>query len=523
MSEIHNPLLKGFNPDPSIIYNQGYYYIATSTFQWFPGVQIHRSRDLVNWEFVTRPLDSREKLNMAGVPDSGGIWAPCLSYDKGLYYLVFTNVISLTGIFKDTHNYLVTAEKIEGPWSTPKYLNSLGFDPSIFHDSSGKKYLLNTLWDHRPWMENFFKGITIQEYDFKNNTPLGVRRLIYRGTGLKLTEGPHLYQKDGYYYLFTAEGGTRFSHAETVSRSRDIFGPYETHPENPLLTSRNYPDISLQKSGHGDVIETPEGKWYFVHLASRPKITGGKTLLGRETAIQELDWPENDWPRLKAGGNEPRDTLMIEGAEKQKTPLRERVYSFDAKLPDDLQSLRISMKENYSLSERKGWLRLYGRESMGSRFNQSLFALRQDSPVFDVSVELDFNPDNFHQMAGLAAYYDCTSYYYLHLSSDEHRGRVLHLLQAATEKFDYPHFNINLPDSGIIKLRYRVDKSSIEFYYSFSEENWVKLEGDFSTELLSDEFCEDYRFTGAFAALACQDLTGAAKYADFHSLLIKNY
>lgn len=523
MPNIKNPILKGFNPDPSIIFNDGYYYIATSTFQWFPGVQVHRSVDLVNWEFVTRPLDSIEKLNMAGIPDSGGIWAPCLSYEGGRYYLIFTNVISLTGIFKDTHNYLVTAENIKGPWSAPKYLNSLGFDPSLFHDKNGKKYLLNTLWDHRPWMENYFKGITIQEYDFEKSIPLGERKLIYRGTGLKLTEGPHLYQKDDFYYLFTAEGGTRFSHAETVSRSKDIFGPYETHPQNPLITSRNYPDISLQKSGHGDVIQTNTGKWYLVHLASRPEFTGGKTLLGRETAIQELSWPENGWPRIAAGGNEPRDTLYIDSGEEQKEPESERNFSFNESLPEEFQSLRVPMEGNFSLQKKPGCLRMYGRESMGSLFNQSLFGIRQDSPVFDVSVQLDFQPDNFHQMAGLSAYYDCTSYYYLHLSHDEHRGRVLHLLMAATNSFDYPHFNLKLPETGKVNLRYRVDKSRITFYYSMDQKEWVQLKGDFSTELLSDEFSEDYRFTGAFAALACQDLTGLAKHADFNSLKIKTF
>ncbi|MDA3811648.1 MAG: glycoside hydrolase family 43 protein [Spirochaetaceae bacterium] len=522
MTQITNPILRGFNPDPSIIYSDGYYYIATSTFQWFPGVQIHRSRDLANWEFVTRPLDDVKKLNMYGIPDSGGVWAPCLTYDKGTFYLIYTIVRSLEGIFKDTDNYLVTAPSIEGPWSEPKFLNSLGFDPSLFHQNNGRKYLLNTLWDHRPWMENFFYGITIQEFDFDNIKPLGEAKMIFKGTGQKLTEGPHLYQKDDFYYLFTAEGGTRSSHAETVCRSRDLFGPYEVHPENPFITSKNYPDLRLQNSGHGDIIQGRDGQWYFVHLTSRPGICGNNSVLGRETAIQKVDWPVGDWPRLSSGGNEPAEVIEISGdsIQKDQDPVTE--YSFDEKvLHNDFQSLRIPSHDLYSLSERKGWLRIFGGESMSSLFRQSLLAVRQDNPVFDVSVSLDMDPDSFHHMAGLAAYYDTKSFYYLHISRDEWRGRVLHLLTATKNGLQYPQFNIPITEKGTINLRYRVDKGFIQFYYSINKTTWIEVGDKMSMDVLSDEYTEDFRFTGAFAALACQDLSGNKKFGDFSCFNIK--
>nr|WP_221439830.1 glycoside hydrolase family 43 protein [Spirochaeta isovalerica] len=524
VTKITNPILKGFNPDPSIVYAEGFYYIATSTFQWFPGVQIHRSKDLVNWEFLSRPLADRSRLDMYGIPDSGGIWAPCLTYDKGLFYLIFTNVRSLEGIFKDTHNYLVTASSPEGPWSEPKYLNSLGFDPSLFHDSDGKKYLLNTFWDHRPWMENLFYGISLQEYDFENNKPLGERKIIFKGTGKKLTEGPHLYRKDGYYYLFTAEGGTRDSHCETVSRSRDIYGPYEVHPRNPFITSRPYPDLVLQKTGHGDIIKGHDSNWYFVHLASRPSVCNGHSVLGRETAIQRVDWPEGEWPRLASGGNEPAEVIEIPGNSVQKEQERHSLYEFGPEgLHDDFQSLRIPSESFYSLTERPGWLRMYGRESMSSLFTQSLLAIRQDNPVFDVTVSLEMNPDMYHQMAGLAAYYDTESYYYLHVSHDEYRGRVLHLLSAGQGNFEYPVYNIDLPEKGIVNLRYRVEKDLIQFYYSIEKDKWMEVGDKLSARVLSDEYCEDFRFTGAFAALACQDLSGGGKQADFAELSIKRF
>ena len=168
---IINPVLRGFNPDPSICRVGDDYYIATSTFEWYPGVQLHHSTDLVNWQMVKRPLDRASQLDMRGNPDSGGIWAPCLSYADGLFWLVYTDVKRLDGSFKDTHNYIVTAPAIEGPWSDPVYINSSGFDPSLFHDDDGKKWFLNMLWNHvshgvggQPKHPSF-AGILLQEYD----------------------------------------------------------------------------------------------------------------------------------------------------------------------------------------------------------------------------------------------------------------------------------------------------------------------------------------------------------------------
>ena len=160
---IQNPILKGFNPDPSIIRVANDYYIATSTFEWFPGVQIHHSRDLMHWQLITRPLNRRSQLDMLGVPDSCGVWAPCLSYHQGTYYLVFSNVKSFDGVWKDTPNYLVTTQDIRGDWSEPIFLNASGFDGSLFHDENGRKWYTSMLLDHRKG--KFFGGIILQEYD----------------------------------------------------------------------------------------------------------------------------------------------------------------------------------------------------------------------------------------------------------------------------------------------------------------------------------------------------------------------
>lgn len=524
MNKITNPILPGFNPDPSIIRVEDNYYIANSTFQWFPGVQIHKSKDLVNWELAGRPLADKNLLDMCGIPDQGGIWAPCLSYAEGKFWLIYTNVHSLQGIYKDSPNYLTTAESIEGPWSDPVYMNSSGFDASLFHDEDGKKYFINMIWDHRPWKKNFFYGIVMQEYSVKEKKLLGKPELIFKGSDHGLVEGPHLYKKDGFYYLFCAEGGTCYDHCETVARSKSIHGPYDIHPQNPLITARDYPDSVLQKTGHGDIVQTPGGEWYFVHLTGRPSIDGGNCLLGRETAIQKVDWPTGEWPRLATGGNEPslvvplpRDSRAV-----QKPLPPEESYSFNApRLPGPFQTLRIPKDGNMSLSERPGYLRMYGKESMSSLINQSLIGLRVDHPFFTASTSVEIDPWSFQQSAGLSAYYDTGSYYYLHVSWDEERGRVLHLQSCQHKEFTYPVYNVNIPNKGAVHLKVEIKADILQFYWSIKGNEWNTVGPVLKSDTISDDFEPDLRFTGAFCALACQDLTGCDLPADFEGMAIK--
>ena len=190
MATIRNPILRGFNPDPSIVRVGDDYFVATSTFEWFPGVQIHHSRDLVHWRLLTRPLTRASQLDLRGNPDSCGLWAPCLSYADGVFWLIYTDVkrygrTSIGGpsgaSLRDFHNFLVTSPRIDGEWSDPTFLNSSGFDPSLFHDEDGRKYLVNMLWDHRPG-QNRFAGIVMQEYSVAERRLVGPRRNVFRGT-----------------------------------------------------------------------------------------------------------------------------------------------------------------------------------------------------------------------------------------------------------------------------------------------------------------------------------------------------
>src|SRR3569623_951945 len=279
MPTLRNPILPGFNPDPSILRVGDDYYIATSTFEWYPGVQIHHSRDLANRDLITRPLTRKSQLDMRGDPDSCGIWAPCLTHDGDKFWLVYTDVKRKDGTFKDAHNYIVTAPTIEGPWSDPVYINSSGFDPSLFHDDNGRKYFLNMLWDHRP-NHNRFAGIVIQEYSPREKKLVGERKLIFQGTPIGFTEGPHLYKRDGYYHLLVAEGGTFWGHAVSMARSRTIEGPYELHPDTYVLTARDPPDSPRQRAGHGSLVDTPCRQTYMAYLCGRPLPNRGRCVLG---------------------------------------------------------------------------------------------------------------------------------------------------------------------------------------------------------------------------------------------------
>ncbi len=226
------------------------------------------------------------------------IWAPCLTYDDGLFYLLYTDVKRYgktsqpggTGVgWRDMHNYLVTSPTIDGDWSDPIFLNSSGFDPSMFHDDDGRKYVVNMLWDHRP-SKNRFGGIVLQEYCMKQQRLIGDRFNIFDGTDIYYTEAPHLYKRNGYYYLITAEGGTGWGHAVTLARSRTLHGPYELHPDKYVLTSRYRSDIPLQRAGHADMVETQAGETYMVYLCGRPIPNRGRCTLGRETSIQRMIW-----------------------------------------------------------------------------------------------------------------------------------------------------------------------------------------------------------------------------------------
>jgi xylan 1,4-beta-xylosidase len=521
---IHNPILTGFNPDPSIVRVDDDYYIATSTFEWYPGVQIHHSRDLVHWRLLTRPLSRATQLNMLGDPDSCGIWAPCLTHADGLFHLVYTDVKRygrMGASFRDFHNYLVTSPTIDGEWSDPVHLNNSGFDPSLFHDDDGRKYLVNMLWDHRPG-QNRFGGIVLQEYSPSAGALVGERRMIFPGTAIGFTEAPHLYKRDGYYYLIVAEGGTGWGHAVTMARSRQLTGPYELHPDVYILTARHRPDIALQRAGHADLVETRDGETYMVYLCGRPLPNRGRCTLGRETAIEKMQWSADGWLRTADGRGVPSVEVRAPNLPPHPMPAppagRE---DFDREeLPIDFQWLRSPWPDElFSLTARPGHLRLFGRESIGSLFRQALVARRQQAHCYSASTRLDFVPAHFQQMAGLVCYYNSVKFHYCYVSHDETIGRHLRVMTCSPDAVAADSFTppIAIPATGPVDLRVEVDRERLRFAWRVGDEAWQWVPQQFDASILSDEATAPGapNFTGAFVGMACQDLAGTACPADF--------
>jgi xylan 1,4-beta-xylosidase len=495
------------------------YYIATSTFEWFPGIQIHHSKDLVNWELINHPLERLSQINMIGEDNSCGVWAPCLSYSNGIYYLIYTDVKSFEGMFKDTHNYLITAKDIKGPWSDPIYLNSSGFDPSLFHDRDGKKYILNMLMDYRSYQSKF-GGIILQEYSEEKKCLVGEAKLIFKGTPIGFTEGPHIYWKDGYYYLVTAEGTTEFGHAVTVARSKTLEGPYEIAPNTPMLTTRHLPMHKLQKAGHGSFVETKEHKWYMAHLCSRPIGSHRRCILGRETALQSIIWKEG-WPYLADGTNRPQLSVPIELQTQVNVSTSYDMYEdFDKDTWNiHLQSLRIPLEQRASLIERKGYIRLYGAESLNSKFYQSLLAHRQQSFYCEVVTKLDFKPRNFQQMAGLTYFYNTKCYYYLYITYEENIGRVISIIQCDLGKGTHTIGSGEpITEDGEIWMKLTTYGETAQYAYSLDGQNYMDIGEPIDASILSDDYFNKtghIMFTGAFIGICCQDLSGQGIYADF--------
>ncbi|HEX3084254.1 MAG TPA: glycoside hydrolase family 43 protein, partial [Pyrinomonadaceae bacterium] len=421
---------------------------------------------------------------------------------------------------RDFHNYLVTSSSIEGDWSDPVYLNSSGFDPSLFHDEDGRKYLLNMLWDHGPGRKRF-AGIVLQEYSTRQQKLIGPRRLIFEGTALGFTEGPHLYQRNGYYYLLTAEGATGWGHAVTLARSRKLTGPYELHPDKYILTSRHRPDIELQRAGHADLVETQTGETYMVHLCGRPLRNRGRCTLGRETAIQKMIWSPDGWLRTADGDAVPRMKVAAPELPIHRFSKLPVLEDFDGPvLPIDFQWLRSPWPDElFSLTARPSHLRLFGRESPGSLFRQSLVARRQQSHCYSAATVVDFEPEHFQQMAGLISYYNGSKFHYLYISHDEAMGKHLRVMsglpdQVQTDAFTTP---IPIPAGRRIYLRVEVDYERLYFAYRFDGEDWRWLPEQFDASILSDEASTpgSPNFTGAFVGMCCQDLAGTLRHADF--------
>lgn len=507
---IKNPILRGFNPDPNIIRAGDTYYIAVSSFEWLPGIRIYKSNNLVNWEHETDILTTQ--VNLRGNPQNGSIWAPQISYSDGIFYLIYTDVKSTRRPFKDSHNYLITAPTITGPWSEPVYLNSSGFDPSLFHDKDGRKWLLNEIWDYRMKTGNKSAGIVMQEFDPTKKALIGPVFKIFDGTEVAKTEAPHLYRYDEYYYLITAEGGTGKGHSVTVCRSKEIIGPYELDPKNPMLTASDKPESLLQCSGHGSIVQTSLGNWYMVYLATRP-LQKRAAILGRETAIEEVYWTKDGWLRLVTGGNGP--SLLTEIITEEPVVFKKDTNfedDFTGSLKKEWNTLRILADESWcDLTSRKGYLRMFSGDSIQSLFEHHLVAIRQKDFHFHAETKVEFHPATYNQMAGLMLYLNDTNYIYVYITFDEEQGRVIRFMRCEKGTFQLDPIIIPITTKEVY-LKVIGDDGIGNFYFrSEEEEDWQEIGGSQDLLFLAGGF------TGNFIGIGVHDMDKkAASHADFN-------
>lgn len=518
MIQIENPILKGFNPDPCICKARGKYYIATSTFEWFPGVQIYESCDLVNWELKCAPLNNVKYLNLKGTPDSAGIWAPALSFYEDTFYLVYTIARQIDGYFKDVPNYVITSKNIEGPWSEPVFINASGFDPSMYHEN-GKHYVLNPQWDSRSLEgHNKFNGLILQEFDFKKGM-VGESKMVFPGSGTGGCEGPHLMKKDYYYYIIAAEGGTGRHHSICVARSKSIWGPYEVSPYHPLITAWEK-DTILKKSGHGNFVETDDGEWYMTHLCGRYLDNKNVCILGRETSLQKIEWLDG-WPRMVQGDNTPALIVQAPKCAKEKNE-EKAVYetTFNENmdfLKEGWMSLRTPFNNKVKLTD--DGVIIKGGDSLTSTFDQSLIARKWDSFDLYSETKLEFTPYHYSQMAGLTCYYNTKVWYFLYVGYDEvSKKRIINILINDNLSFSEPlkgeYIHIE-DDAKEIYLKAELNQDKLQFYYALDDKEYKKIGPVLDSSILSDEHAAGWAYTGAVNGITVIDMFNKDTSAKF--------
>ncbi|WOO86725.1 family 43 glycosylhydrolase [Mollicutes bacterium LVI A0039] len=512
--KILNPILKGFNPDPTMCKAKESFFIATSTFQWYPGITIYSSHDLANWDIVSTPLTEQLGFKLLGVDDSAGIWAPNLVYENDMFYLSYTIVKSATGVYYDMENYITTSASIEGPWKVPTQVNSGCFDPSLFFDDE-KLYMLAKIVDHRyeptnSYIENY-SGIIMQELNPISFQLVGEHKIVSYGTKIGGEEGPQMFKRNGYYYLNIAEGGTEFNHQTTVLRAENMNGPFEVHPQNPLLKSE--PKSHLQKSGHSSFVNIGNDEWVISHLCSRPIKSTAKNIvgkeccpLGRETAIQNIKW-ENDWPYV-VGGKAPN--IQFENFNKAQV-LETKSFVFDCKtLPGkEFLSLRQDISK-FNHVDSKG-LRMKGRDSLMSKFDVNMYAYRPKKMNFKTSIDINFQPKNYLQMSGMTLYYDTENYITIFVTHDKTYGKCIKVEAINHRKYSTLELIPIKLENDIVKLIITVDDDLINFNYQIQNQEIKTINCQYHSSYLSDDYIllqKPSFFTGMMIGFYCCDLTG---------------
>ena len=475
-----NPIIPGFNPDPSICRVGEDFYLVTSTFEFFPGVPIYHSKNLVNWELINYCLTSDTQLPLEDAESSGGIYAPTIRYKDGVFFMTTTNV-SKGG------NFIVHTKDIYGKWSEPAYVDQGGIDPSLFWDDDGVCYFVSNGLDKNDRVSIYLCQINPFTGEKYTET-----KLISYGCGGRYPEAPHIYKKNGYYYLMLAEGGTEYGHMETMQRSKNIYGPFEPCPHNPILTHRDTPG-PIQATGHADIVEDQNGNWWLVCLAIRTIKNMQLHNMGRESFLAPVVWNEDGWPVV--GNNGEIDFEMVgplSGPAPQPVS-RDFCDSFDGEqLNLKWSYLRNPRRENYLL--KKGCLTLIGGDDGLSTHlaHPTMVALRQEEFDMEVTAQLEGEIQG-GQRSGICAFYNTDYHYDIYITKRGNAHSVC--LRKRVADIDVVVASCPVEYDGSITLKI---VSSEDWYTFLYEQNGEFVElGRGTTALLCTE-TNGRSFTGTF-------------------------
>jgi alpha-N-arabinofuranosidase len=477
-----NPILPGFHPDPSICRVGNDYYLATSSFEFWSGIPVFHSTDLVNWQQVGHCITRKSQADLTNVASSDGLWAPTLRYNKGKFYMVVSSV--QRSPWKCT-NFYVTAEKPEGPWSEPIIVEqNTGIDPDLFFDDNGKCY----------YARNDHNGILAAEIDIATGRLLTPFHLLWAGTGAPYPEAPHIYKKDGWYYLLIAEGGTGAYHRATIARSKSVFGEYEAYPQNPILNHTNRFMHPIQCTGHGDFVQAQDGSWWFVFLAKRSlAFESFNSVLGRETFLSPAEWKENEWPVI---GNNGTVEMKMKAPAFFQDKIMDEDFNDDfssGKLGLDWNYLRNPVEENYSLKTNPGYLSLRGTElNLNDLKSPTFIGVRQKHFNCTVITTIIFKPNAENEEAGLTVYAENKRHYDIALTK---RGtqNIIALKAYLGSISGQPVEKV--VKSEKIQLCVKATETMYKFYFS-EEGKPFEFLGEFEAKYL-----ESPQYTGAYFGL----------------------
>lgn len=507
-----NPVIRGFYSDPSICRVGEDYYMVHSSMGYFPSVPVFHSKNLVNWTQIGHVLTRKEQVSLEKAGVTLGIFAPTIRYHKGVFYMITTNIT-------DKGNFYVTATNPAKEWSDPIWIDVPGIDPSLFFDDDGKVYVTSTL----NWGTDIKEGIYLTEIDISSGKTITKPKLIWEGTGGRYPEGPHIYKKDGYYYLMIAEGGTEFGHKETIARSKYLEGPYQGNPANPILThiNMNAETSPIQGVGHGDLVETQHGDWFMVAHAFQQY--DGHQILGRETFLLPVKWEKKAWPVVNGDGTVSDHSV----AEKLPAPIQKQVEENDktdfneTSLGPVWNYLNNPTEQNYSLTDRKGYLRLKGSEATLNQLpNVTFVGRRQQHHEFQVVTKLDFNPSKNKEEAGLTVF-KSTNYHY-NISVKNNNGKRVICLTYHLGKIKHTEKEI-LIEKGEITLRITGSRETYQFEFSQSEKPFVIL-GEADTRFLSSVTAGGFTgcYIGLFATGNGQKSTSVADFDSYEYKVTNN-